>query len=253
MFNILDILLVLAFLSTVAIIIMTQQPSGPEGPIGVWLLLIIPCLFTATLLFIMVGKGLLDFIPGGGLVQFVFAAGIFITFSIAIFGTVDRHNYNWVIQGLVIIVPCLILVCSAVIIHQTAFPNLRLVYWVAVILLGTAALTGWGLAGTGIYIYMQGELERSAQQAQKEREQEEQNMQWWAVEYAKLDDSASLYSFLRFIWSQNDQVRQQAQEKVSRSSCLTWTVKKPSPILRSYTKIRRQSSRRPGVECLNDS
>lgn len=216
MFNILNIFLVLALLSTITATVLAQQPSGPEGPIGVWILLLIPWLFAVILTFVMAGKGLLDFIPGGGLIQFVIVVGILFTFTIAIFGTIDRHNDNLVIQGLVITVPCLILLCSAVIIHQTAFQNLRLVYWAALILLGTAALSGWGLAGTGIYIYMQGELERSAQQAQKESDQEEQNMQWWAVEYAKLDESASLYSFLGFIWSQNDEVRQQAQEKVSR-------------------------------------
>ena len=216
MFNILDIFLVLAFLSTIAITVLTQQPSGPEGPIGVWLVLIIPCLFLAILLFTMVGKESLNFVPGGGLVQFVIAVGIFITFSIAIFGTVDRHNYNWAIQGFVITVPCLILAGCAVIIHQTDFPNPRLVCCAAAIVLGGAALTGWGLAGTGIYLYMQNELERSAQQAQKEMEQEDQNQQWEAAEYAKLDDSASLYSFLRFIWSRNEQVRRQAQEKAGR-------------------------------------
>lgn len=213
MFNILDILLVLAFLSTVAITAMTQQPSGPEGPIGAWLVLMIPCLCTAILLFIMVGKKSLNFVPGGRLVQFIFAAGILITFSIAIFGTVDRHNYNLAIQGLVITVPCLILSGCAVIIHQTDFPNLRLVYWALVILLSGAALAGWGLTGKGIYLYTQNETERSAQQAQKERRQEDQNQQWEAAEYAKLDDSASLYSLLRFIWSRNEQVRRQAQEK----------------------------------------
>jgi hypothetical protein len=83
-------------------------------------------------------------------------------------------------------------------------------------LLGGAAVVGWGLAGTGIILYVQSDLERSALQAQKEREQEDQNKQWEAAEYAKLDDSSSLYAFLDFIWSRNVEVRQQSQEKVNR-------------------------------------
>ncbi len=216
MFNILNIFLVLAFLSTIAVTVLTQEPSGPEGPIGVWLLLLIPWLFAGILIFVMLGKGLLNFIPGGGLIQFVIAIGIIFTFTIAILGTLDRYNDNLVIQGLVITVPCLILAGCTVIIHQTVFANLRLVYWVAAILLGGAGLAGWGLAGTGLFIYIETNMERSALEAEKERDQEEQNMQWWATEYAKLDDSASLYALLGFIWSQNDQVRQQAQEKVAR-------------------------------------
>ncbi len=216
MLNTLDIFLILALLSTIAMTVMTQTPTGPEGAMGLWPGLLIPFLLVATLVFLMVGKGLLSFIPGGGLIQFVIAVGILTTYSIAFVGTIDRHNYNWAIQASVITVPSLILVACAVIIHQADFPNLRHVYWTAAILLGGAALTGWGLAGKGIYLYMQNEMERSALRAQKEREQEEQNKQWEVDEYAKLDDSASLYAHLRFIWSRNDQVRQQAQEKVGR-------------------------------------
>ena len=214
MFNVLDILLVLAFLSTVAITVMTKTTTGPEGAMGIGLVLFIPCLFAATLVFVMAGKGLLDFIPGGGFVQFVFAVGILITFSIAIFGTIDRHNYNWAIQGLVITVPSLILLACTVIIHQTDFPNLRPVYWVAAILLGGATLFGWGLAGKGIYLYMQTEIKRSTQQAQKEREQLDEREQWEAAEYAKLSDSPSLYALLQFMWARNDEIQHQAHERL---------------------------------------
>ena len=212
---ILYIFLVLALLSTIAVTILTQQPTGPEGPVGAWLVLVIPCLFTAILVFTMAAKESLNFVPGGRLVQFVIAFGILITFSIAIFGTVDRHNYNFAIQGLVITVPCLILAGCAAIVHHSGFSNPSLVQWAAVILLGGVALTGWGLAGTGIFLYMKNELERSALQAQKEMEQEDQREQWEIAEYAKLNDSASLYALLQFMWSRNDQVQQQAREKVS--------------------------------------
>ena len=216
MFNILDTFLVLAFVSTIVVTILTQQPSGPEGPVGAWLVLLIPCLFVAILVFVMVGKELLNFIPGGGLIQFVIAVGILITFSITIFGTVDRHHYNWAIQGLVITVPSLILVACTVIIHQTDFPNARLIHLVAAVLLGGAALTGWGLAAKGIFLYMQNELQQATLRVQKEKEQEDQREQWEVAEYAKLGDSPSLYALLQFVWSRNDQVRRQAREKVSR-------------------------------------
>jgi hypothetical protein len=215
MFNMLDIILVLSFLCTIVATILTQQPSGPEGPIGVWLLLFIPCLFVAILVFLMVGKELLDFIPGGTLIQFLIAVGILITFSIAVFGMIDRHNYNIVIQGLVITVPYLILVACTVIIHQTDFPNPRLFHLVAAILLGGAALTGWGLAGTGIFFYVQNELEQANLQAKKEKEQEDHHEQWEVAEYAKLGNSPSLYALLQFVWSRNDQIRRQARDAVS--------------------------------------
>ncbi len=212
--NTLDIFLILAFLSTIAVTVMTQTPTGPEGAMGIWPVLLIPCLLVATLVFFMVGKGLFNFIPGGGTIEFVIAVGILITFSIAFFGTIDRQNYNWAVQGLVITVPSLILVACAVIIHHTDFPNLHIVYWAAAILLGGASLTGWGLAGKGMFLYMQNEMEQSALRVQKEREQIDERGQWEVAEYAKLNDSASLYALLQFMWSQTEQVRQQVHERL---------------------------------------
>ncbi len=147
---ILYIFLVLAFLSTIVVTVMIQQPWGPEGPVGAWLLLVIPCLLVAILVFALVAKGSLNFIPGGGLVRFIIAVGILITFSTVLFGIIDGHNS--VIQGLLIVVPYLILAGCAAIIHQSGFPNPRLVQLVAAILLGGAALTGWGLAGKGVFL-----------------------------------------------------------------------------------------------------
>ncbi len=214
MIVLLDICLLLAFASTIAVDILRRQPTGPEGPIGVWLLLLIPCLFVAVMLFVLAAKGLLDSVPGGHLIQCGAAVGVLLMFGIALFGTLDRQD--GLVQGLLMIVPYLILVGCAAIIHHTYLPDSRLVHWGAALVFGGSAVAGWGLAGMGIFLYMKTDLERSAQQVQKEREQEDQNKQWEVAEHAKLDDSASLYSFLQFIWSRNDQVRHQAQEKVHR-------------------------------------
>jgi hypothetical protein len=205
----LDVFLFIAFVSTIAVDTLTRQPTGPEGPIGVWLLLVMPCLFAAILVFTLAAQGLLNFVPGGRLARFAIATGVLATFSIAIFGTLNRHNGG--IPAWSMVVPYLLLAGCGLIIHHSHLPDSRLGHWVAVLLLGGTALAGWG-----VLLYVQADLQQSARRAQKEREQEDQNKQWEAIEYAKLDDAASLYSFLRFIWSRNEQVRRQAQEKVSR-------------------------------------
>ncbi len=210
----LDILLFLALISTITVGILVRQPTGPEGAMGIWILLLIPCLFAAILLFTMVSKGLLDLIPGGQSLQLLIAAGILVSFSIAILGTLD--NQNNIVQVLMIVIPCLILLGCAAIIHQTHLPESNLLRWATVILVGGAAIVGWGLTGTGLVLYMKSEMKRSALEAQKQSEEEEKNKQLEADAYAKLDDSASLYSLLGFIWSRNETVRQQAQEKVSQ-------------------------------------
>jgi hypothetical protein len=212
MFGILDILLLLAFVGATAVTILTPQPVGPEGPVGAWLPLLFPCLFVAILVFVLSAKNSLNLMPGGRLIQFVIAVGILITFSTAIFGTLGRHES--VMQGLLIAIPYLILAGCAVLIHRNDLQNAGLVHLVSAIVLGGAALTGWGLAGTGIFLYVQKELERSALRAHDEKEQKEQREQWEVSEYAKLDDSSPLYALLRFTWSRNDQVQRQARERI---------------------------------------
>ena len=210
--DMLDILLVLAFVSTVAVTILTQQPVGPEGPVGVWLILLIPCLFVAVLVFAFVARGSLNVIPGGRLVQFALAVGILVTFSVVMFGLLAQ--FSGVTQAALIAVPFIILTGCAALIHQSQLPDPRIGNWIAMIVLGGAALAGWGLAGRGIFLHIQREVERSARQAQEESEQEDQREQWEIAEFAKLGESASLYAVLQFTWSRNGEVRQQARERV---------------------------------------
>lgn len=214
MFNILNILLVLAFLFTIAGTVVSQQSMGPEGPVGGWILLVFPCLALVILFFVLAGKGSLDFILGGRVIQILAMGGIVVTFGVAMLAAFGRHDS--LVQGLLIAIPYLILAGFAGIIHHSVFSNPRLVHLITTILLGGATLAGWGLVGRGIVLYVKKDLERSALRAQKFREQEQQHEQWEIDEYAKLADSASLAALLRFTWSRNAQVRQQARERVSR-------------------------------------
>jgi hypothetical protein len=210
----LDVLLFLALASTITGTVVSQQPTGPEGQVGGWVLLVFPWLFLAIAVFILAGKGSLNFIPGGRPVHFFVAFGILVTFGTAMLGAF--FNDNSVVPRLLIVIPLLILAGCAGILHHSVFPNPKLVNLVAAIFLAGAGLVGWGLTGTGIFLYMKNDLERSARQAQEEREQEEQREQWEVAEYAKLDDSVPLNALLRFAWSRNDQVRREAREKASR-------------------------------------
>ena len=210
----LDVLLFLAVVSTIAGTVVSQQPTGPEGPIGGWILLVFPCLFLAIAVFVLAGKGSLNFIPGGRPVQFFVAFGILVTFGTTMLGAFFTDN--GVVRGLLIAIPLLILAGCAGIVHHSVFPDPKPVNLVAAILLAGAGLVGWGLTGTGLLLHMKNDLERSARQEQKEKEQEDQREQQEIAEYAKLDDSAPLNALLRFTWSQGAQAQRQARERVSR-------------------------------------
>ncbi|MCB0630468.1 MAG: hypothetical protein R2824_22250 [Saprospiraceae bacterium] len=214
MFSILDIFLVLAFLCTIIATAVSQQPTGPEGPVGGWLLLVFPFLFLTILGLLLLSKGSLNFIPGGRPVQILVLAGVLVTFSVSVLGGFSR--YDSLIQKLIISVPYLILAGFAGVIHQSDLPNSRVVHLVAAIVLGATALAGWGVAGRGIFLYLKKDMERAAQRTQEEQAQEEEHEQGEIAEYAKLDDSAPLGALLRFTWSRNAAIRQQALERVSR-------------------------------------
>lgn len=213
-FGILDILLIFTLVTTIAVTVMSQQPVGPEGLVGAWVISLIPCLFVAILVFTMVSKGSLDSIPGGGLVRIIIAVGVLITFGVTLFGMFCR--FEGVVQVLMIAIPYLLLAGCVGMIHHSDLPGSSIFHLAGAIVLGGAALAGWGMVGKGVFHYMQKELERTSLQMKKEKEQEEQHEQWEVAEYAKLDDSEPLHRLLRFVWSRNDEVRQQATERVRR-------------------------------------
>jgi len=211
--NILNVLLILALVTAIAGTVAVRQPTGPEGPVGVWIVLLIPCLFLTVLAFILVAKGFFKFIPGGGLIQFATAVGALITFSIFLFGMLSHEDS--VIQYFWIAVPYLILAGFAAVIFQSSFPDPKIGHWIVAILLGVAALAGWCLAGVGIFQHLKNEMERTNQQMQEAQEQANEHEQRQIDEYAQLGDAPPLGALLRFTWSRNDEIEKKAQKQVN--------------------------------------
>jgi hypothetical protein len=132
----LNVVLVLALLSTLWGTFTMRLASGPEGPVGAWLLFLFPCLLITILVMTFAGKGLMSFVPGGRFVQILAAAGIVITLGTAYFASLDKHNS--VLPVLLNSVPYLLLIGCAALIHRQNFSDPRVATWVAGMLLGSA-------------------------------------------------------------------------------------------------------------------
>ena len=210
----LNVVLVLAFLSALWGTFTMQLASGPEGPIGVWLVFLFPCLLITILVMTLAGKRLMSFVPGGRFVQTLVAAGIVITLGTAYFASLDEHEPALTV--LLNSMPYLLLIGCAALIHRQSFSDPRLPTWTAAILLGSAALGGWGLMGVGAFVTLR---EKAAEDSRRyaQHQAEEQAYETEEVkEYRALPADAPLAAVLRFVWSRNATVRAEARERVSR-------------------------------------
>ena len=213
MSNFLNILLILALLSTLWGTFTTRLASGPEGPIGVWLMVLFPCLLITVLLMTLAGKGLMSFVPGGRFVQVLIAVGIVIILGTAYFANLDKHNP--LLSVLLDSVPYLLLIGCAVLIHRQNFSDPRVATWIAGILLGSAALVGWGFMGVGAFITLR---EKAAEDSQRyaQHQADEQTYEAQEVnEYRALPADAPLGAVLSFIWGRSATIRAEARERVS--------------------------------------
>ena len=84
---VLDLLVGLVFLTTLLATTVARGSSGPEGPVGAWLLAILPCFFTGVLLVLLVRRGLLSFVPGGRALQAVLAVGVLASLVASLFAS----------------------------------------------------------------------------------------------------------------------------------------------------------------------
>jgi len=187
--------------------------SGPEGPVGAWLLFLFPCLLITIIVITFAGKGLLSFVPGGRFVQFLAAAGIVITLGTAYFANLDKNNS--ILPILLNSVPYLLLIGCAALIHRHNFSDPRLVNWIAGILLGGAAVAGWTLTGVGALLALREKTAETSQQYAQHQANEQVYEAQEIEEYRALPADAPLGAVLHFAWGRSATVRAEARERIS--------------------------------------
>ena len=210
---VLDLLVGLAFLATLLATMVARGLSGPEGPVGAWLLGILPCFFTGVLLVLLVRRGLLSFVPGGRALQTVLAAGILVSLGASFFASLGGKGS--LLSHLASAVPYLALVGCLAAIHGPQLREPRLGAAVAALLLGGTSLAGWAVAGTGLVLQARSSLEASASKVREEDRRERERESEEVSAYRALPADAPLSSLLRYAWSRNGDVQKECRQRVA--------------------------------------
>ncbi len=200
------LLLVVALLGTIGGTLAMRGPWGPEGPVGAWLVLVFPGLIVAGVLLVFASRGMLDFLPGGRPGQFAGVVGMLVLFGTALFASLDAHNRIW--PQLMAAVPYLILAgCFAIALGKWK--------WLAASTLGAAALAGWVLILIGITMSVRQSAAESAARVAEEAQREQGYEAEEVTEYRSLPADVPLGRVLRFTWSRNAAVKEEARRRVA--------------------------------------
>ena len=204
-----DVLLALAFVTMLLATRVASMPSGPEGPVGAWLLFVPPFGFAAVALFLMVFRNHLDWIPGGALVRLLAILGVLTAFVIAMFASLGKQNTLSSTAGK--IAPVLILVGCALALHarQFALP------WAAGMLFALAAVSGWSLWGFGLVTKIRSDMEQAEASAKAEAQRESEYEAQEVAEFRALPADAELSTVMRYTWSRNATVSSEARARVN--------------------------------------
>lgn len=110
MTNITVVLLDIALAATLGflglMVYLRNLPSGPEGPVGAWLLLVPPLFLLAGVLIKLTGSGIFDWMPGGRLTAWAMAAGTCIAAMVTMWFLVAAPLSLW--ENLAALVPWLL-------------------------------------------------------------------------------------------------------------------------------------------------
>jgi len=205
----LDVLLVLALLSTIFISVTMGLPSGPEGPVGAWLVVIPALMFLAAALAGAILTGRFDWIPGGKITGALGMIGLLIGLTVVMFFSMDDTRS---LQGrLMTLAPYLVLVCTAWAVNGTP---VRAGVLVSTVVLGLGAISGWGFLGFIAIDHMRDEIHQAEATAAKDRQWEDAKSVEDAAAYQALAADASFSDVAHFMFSPNETVKRESRERL---------------------------------------
>lgn len=204
-----DILLLLAFVTALLAAWIASQPAGPEGPVGAWIVMLPPFGFAGLALLLMLLRQQLDWIPGGGLVRVAAALGVLAAFAMAMMASFAKGGP--LVSLALKLAPAVIVLGCALALHARRFPSPR----AAGMLFALAAVTGWTALGAGLVWKVRSGLRRANEAALAEAARAAEYEAQEVAEYRALAAGAGLSELLRYTWSRNTTVRDEARSRVS--------------------------------------
>lgn len=189
-------------------------PSGPEGPVGGWLIAVPPFILLSIILFVLVGRGRFDWVPGGRALCYPLVIGVLVTIVTIMFLDFDRNKTFW--HELAGLFPFLLLGACLWAVHgfEDVIPRTAGRAGAGAIL-GLAAAFGWGLMLFGFVQYVRREAriaeERAASIQAEENERSAQDL----ASFRALPSDAALPALLEYTYSASATIQKEARDRMA--------------------------------------
>ncbi|MGJ5815368.1 hypothetical protein [Paludibaculum fermentans] len=185
-----------------------NQPSGPEGPVGAWLLLVPPLFLLGGVLVKLAGNGVLDWVPGGRLTAWGMAAGICIAAMVTMWFLVATPDSLW--EKLAALVPWVLVAGAFLAVHGGNQPSPGMKTVIAGVL-GAGGVAGWALVLWGIGLYVQSENRKSIADMERVRAREQSRID----EFHALGENAELWKYFGYMYLENETEKQRCRALIA--------------------------------------
>jgi hypothetical protein len=210
----LDALMLLVLACFVLSRVAGASSSGPEGPVGAWLVAAPPVILLIIILVALIARGRFDWVPGGRALYYPLVLGVLVTIVMIMFSDFERNKTVW--QELAGLFPILLLAACLWAVHgfEDTIPRTAGRAGAATIL-GLAAAFGWGVMLFGFVQYVRNQAQIAEAQAIKEKAFQEERAAQDLAKFRALPDDTPLPDLLEFIYSWSDAVQKEARAKVA--------------------------------------
>jgi hypothetical protein len=203
----LDICLILTLLGVIGLTSIRGAYWGPEGPVGLFLLVIPVLLLFGGVLTAFVSRGLFAWAPGGRPVHYAAVLGVVVALGILILVSVDRNQGP--LSHLCTVIPYLVIAACFATLHINAGRSLSAGF------VGLLAVAGWVAMAGGLVMQMSSSIKEAETRATAERLAEELRAKEDLEEFRQLSAGASLAKLLQYTYSPNATVQKEAREMIA--------------------------------------
>jgi hypothetical protein len=189
-------------------------PSGPEGPVGAW---IIPVPFLLILLVVMIAsilRGRFDWIPGGKVTAFALLVGFMVGVGTPLFDSFNRRDSAW--DYPIATIPFITLVgCFWAVSGLEPMVPARAGKILASAILGLTSAGGWGLIGFAFVAHMKSEAQAAEEQYAKDHAEAEALTAREVAEFRALPADTPLMELFHFEFATNEEVQREARQRIA--------------------------------------
>ncbi|MBN9662770.1 MAG: hypothetical protein J0H49_31520 [Acidobacteria bacterium] len=212
MTNITVVLLDIALAATLGflglMLYLRNLPSGPEGPVGAWLILVPPLFLLGGVLLRLTAGGAFDWLPGGRLTGWAMAAGLCVAATVTMWFVLAAPHTVW--EQLTALVPWVLVAGGFLAVHGGSNPA-PLMKTALGGILGVGGVAGWSLMVWGLFLYAQSENQKSLASVEHDRAWEQSRIE----EFHALGQDAELWKYFGYMYLENEAERRRCRALIA--------------------------------------